>query len=344
MPDPTDHTPTGILLCNTGTPEAPTAPALRRYLAQFLSDPRVIDYPRWWWLPLLHGVILRIRPRRSAALYRRIWTPAGSPLLLGTIGLAEKLAAEMSKRTGRSMPVEVGMCYGEPSIAAGLRALRARGAARITVLPLFPQSSGTTVGACADAVFAELKAWRALPELEFVPGYHDHPAYLTAMAAQIDAHWDGVSRLMFSFHGIPKSYVVRGDPYLEQCEESAARIASRLALEPGDWTVAYQSRFGPEPWLQPYTDEELARFGAEGLESLSVVCPGFAIDCLETLDEIKHEGRLQFEAAGGAGFGYIPALNDTRAHARMLAEILLGATPEPVHQVEEQQAAQAAGM
>ncbi len=325
------HRTYGILLINTGTPDAPTPPALRRYLAQFLGDPRVIEYPRWLWLPLLHGVILQVRPRRSAALYRRIWTEEGSPLLLNTRRLASGLQTALSERMESPLCTAVGMCYGNPSVAAGLQALRDQGADHLIVLPLFPQYSATTTGASVDAVFKVLQNWRWVPDLQIISGYHEHPAYIRAVSRNLAAQWDGAGKLLMSFHGIPVSYVNRGDPYQAQCLETAALIAGRLALQPESWSVSFQSRFGPEAWLQPYTDAELERLGAAGMDRLSVVCPGFAVDCLETLDEINREGRIQFQRAGGGAFAYIPALNRSPDHVEALADIILSKIQHPDH-------------
>lgn len=316
---------TGILVANTGTPDAPEPAAVRRYLAQFLSDRRVIEYPRWVWLPLLHGVILRTRPQRSAKLYQRVWGEHGSPLLHYTRRLAQELADWAAQQGRANLQVEVGMRYGNPSIPAALHRLRQSDVRKLVVLPLFPQFSGSTTASIFDALIAELSAWRSLPDLHFIAGYHDHPAYLDAMADHIRRAWQTRQpprKLLFSFHGIPKSYVERGDPYQQQCLFTAERLAERLGLGREQWQASFQSRFGPQEWLKPYTDETLHALGRSGLDGLDVVCPGFAVDCLETIDEIGHEGRRTFEEAGGKNFCYLPALNDSPGHVAALGEIL----------------------
>ena len=315
-----------MLLMNTGTPAAPTAAALRPYLAEFLGDPRIVELPRWLWLPVLHLAVLTTRPARSARLYARMWTGQGSPLLLTMRALAEALQAELSARAGQDLPVVVGMRYGQPSIAAGLRDLRARGAQRILALPLFPQYSATTTAAMFDAVFAELRRWRWMPELRTVAHYSAHPGYIAALADTIRAAWDAhgrPERLLFSFHGIPQSYSRKGDPYYSECQTTARQVAQALALADSEWQLAFQSRFGPAEWLRPYTDEVLREWGWAGHQSVHVLCPGFAVDCLETLDEIAHEGRKTYEAAGGQGFHYIPALNERADHIAALSAIAL---------------------
>lgn len=320
--------PVGILLANTGSPDAPEFWAVRRYLAQFLSDRRVIELPRGLWLPLLHGIILNLRPARSARLYRRVWTSRGSPLVSATLELARLLQAHLSSRL--PVRVEAGMRYGSPSIASALRALRDSGVQRLVILPLFPQYSGTTSGTIFDAVFQEIGAWRRVPALTTISDYHDQPAYLQAVSAQIEAYWGQSNRpqkLLFSFHGIPKSYATRGDPYLDQCHQTARRLAERLNFTEAEWMVAFQSRFGPQEWLKPYTDETLRDLGRAKISSLSVVCPGFAVDCLETIDEIGHEGRRIFLDAGGGNFNAIPALNADPVHVQALGEIVCGALP-----------------
>ena len=248
--------------------------------------------------------------------------PEGSPLLLGTLNLAQKLEEALNVDSETSIHVVAGMRYGEPSIAEGLRTLLQRGVDRILVLPLFPQYSGTTTGTIQAAVFDEVRTWSFIPELTLISDYHDHPAYIEAMTAQIqDGRKEG-HYLLFSFHGIPRSYAEAGDPYERQCLRTAKRIAQALNLEPEAWSLSFQSRFGPQEWLTPYTDEELTRFGSEKLEGLDVVCPGFAVDCLETLDKIAHEGLQIFQDAGGGEFNYLSALNDTSAHVAALREII----------------------
>lgn len=316
-------TDVGILLANTGTPAAPTAWAVRRFLAQFLADPRVIDYPRWFWLPLLHGIILNTRPRRSARLYRRIWTDEGSPLLVIGLSLAEKLAVALNAQLPRSVYVVSGMRYGEPSIAAALRRLRALGAQELLILPLFPQYSTTTSATLLDAVFAELSTWHWIPPVRTISDYHAHPAYIRALAEQIRMVSPG-EKILFSYHGIPQRYVDEGDPYAGQCQRTTELLVEQLGLEPESWSAACQSRFGPEVWLQPYTNECVAQWGHAGLSSLRVICPGFAVDCLETLNEIGHEAKEAFQQAGGGEFEYIPALNDSVVHVEALVKIILG--------------------
>ena len=318
--------PVGVLLANTGTPAAPTPAALRPYLAQFLGDPRIIELPAWLWQPILRGVILNTRPRRSARLYQRVWTDDGSPLLSILRRQAQSLADRLAGLSPGAPPlVEIGMRYGEPSISSALRRLEAAGARRLLVLPLFPQYSGTTTGAVLDAVFQELRTWRWVPEVRTVNHYHDHPGYIDALVNSVceaQAQAGHPDRLLFSFHGIPRRYVVNGDPYLRQCHATARLVVERLGLPDPAWQVAFQSRFGPVEWLKPYTDVVLEAWGAAKVKHVQTLCPGFSADCLETLDEIAHEGRHIFQAAGGGLYSYIPALNDRPDHLDALARIV----------------------
>ncbi len=316
----------GILLANTGTPDAPTPKAVRRFLAQFLADPRVIEIPRWQWLPILHGIILNTRPRKSAKLYQRVWDERGSPLLYHTQDLAENLEVALQAHLpGASLNVAVGMRYGNPSIKDALVELRSKGATDLVILPLFPQYSGTTSGTIIESVFDELKKWRWMPSAQVISDYHDHPAYISAVAESARAFWAQSQRpekTLFSFHGIPKDYVKKGDPYEAQCQRTAALIAEELSLEKDSWLATFQSRLGRGEWLKPYTDEILAKLGREKLSGLDVLSPGFAVDCLETVDEIAHEGRKDFQNAGGGDFRYIPALNASALHTKALTEII----------------------
>lgn len=317
---------TAVLLANTGSPAEPNPSAVRRYLAQFLGDRRVVDYPRWLWLPVLHLVILNTRPRRSARLYQRIWSESGSPLISYSQRLADRLEAWLGERLTARVQVAVGMRYGEPAIGAVMRRLVEQGASRLVVLPLFPQYTSATSASIFDAVFGELESWRTLPELCTIQEYHTFPAHIAALAESIQASWQVRGRpqkLLFSFHGIPQAYIKKGETYQAQCCRTAELVSVRLGLSNGAWQVAFQSRFGPQEWLKPYTNDTLRDFGRAGLTSLDVVCPGFAVDCLETLDEIRHESRKIYEAAGGAGFTYIPALNDSPAHTQALGSLLL---------------------
>lgn len=338
----------GILLANLGTPDAPTPGAVRRFLAEFLWDPRVIDTPRWLWWPVLHGVILRVRPRKSAHAYRLVWTPQGSPLLLHGHALAEALRDKLSgaQRIAVSPPpappsdgaaaasprhhegcapaLALGMSYGSPSIPQALMQLRQAGARRLIVLPLYPQYSATTTGSVFDRVSRELQRWRWVPELRFINGYHDDDAYIDALAVSVRDHWRERERthLLFSFHGIPQRYGQAGDPYEHQCRETARRVAARLGLSAAGWTVSFQSQIGREAWLRPYTDEFLLQQARDGHKRITVLCPGFAADCLETLEEIAIRNREAFMAHGGEYYTYVPALNAGEQHALALAGLI----------------------
>jgi ferrochelatase len=314
----------GVLLANLGTPEAPTTPAVRRFLAEFLSDPRVVDLPRVLWLPILHCVILRIRPQKSARAYREIWTDAGSPLLVNTLSLAQKLEARMRDVLGAPAVVAAGMTYGQPSIAAALDSLRTRGAARVAVLPLYPQYSATTTESVFDRVQAALAAAGGRPELTCIRDYHNDAGHLAALADSLAPHRAAIgdgAHLLFSFHGLPQRYVDAGDPYASQCETTARLVAERLGLPAAAWSLSYQSRVGRERWLMPYTEQRLEELAAGGTRRLVVCCPGFAVDCLETLEEIAMRGRETFLAAGGESFDYVPALNDGAAQVDSLAQL-----------------------
>ena len=313
-----------VVLVNLGTPDAPEPRALRRYLAEFLADPRVIELPRALWLPILYGVILPLRAGRSAHAYRQIWMPEGSPLRVHSERLALALERRLAAQ-GTPLPVRLAMRYGSPSIPAVLGRLRDEGLRRLLVLPLYPQYSATTTASVHDAVGAELQRWRWQPELRTVTDYHREPAWLDAVADSVRTHWQSHGRgerLLFSFHGIPQRYFRAGDPYHCQCLYSAREIAARLGLSPEQWRVAFQSRVGREAWLQPYTDEVVPALARDGVRQLDVVCPGFAVDCLETLEEIALQNAAAFVAAGGRELRYVPALNASAAHAEALAALV----------------------
>ena len=315
----------GVLLTNLGSPTAPTPRAVRAYLREFLADRRVVDLPRLRWWLIRHLFILPTRPRRSARLYRKIWTNEGSPLLATTEKIGRGLASDLADTAGLEVPVEVGMRYGSPSIANGLRRLAAESCRRVLVLPLFPQYSGTTTASAMDAVDEAVSNLETTPEIRTAPSYSDHPAYIDALTTSIRDIWNttgSARRLLVSFHGIPKRYAEAGDPYPIQCAATTKALVKELDLPPGRWHMAYQSRFGREPWLRPYLDERLQGWGQRGLSGIDVICPGFAVDCLETLEEVAMAGRRRFEGAGGSAFRYIPALNDGSEHLSALGRIV----------------------
>jgi ferrochelatase len=314
----------GVLVTNVGTPDAPTAPALRRYLKQFLSDPRVIEKQGLVWKLVLHGIILRTRPRRSAAAYRSVWTEAGSPLLATVRRQAAGIESRLRGNIGSPIHVAVGMGYGSPAIASALDELRRKSCRRILVLPLFPQYAAATTGSTFDAVAAALKRWRWVPELRTIAHYHDHPQYIQSLAASIREVWAGggePEKLLMSFHGLPRSMLLAGDPYHCQCHKTARLLADALKLSDDRWLLSFQSRFGREAWLRPYTDETLKAWGRSGLRQVDVVCPGFSADCLETVEEIGQENRAYFLEAGGSQFRYIPALNERPDHLDLLKDV-----------------------
>jgi ferrochelatase len=316
---------TAVLLINLGSPEAPTAAALRRYLAEFLWDPRVVEIPRpLWWL-LLHGVVLRTRPRQSAAKYASIWTSEGSPLLTWTDKQAKRLLGSLGER-GHAVLVSSAMRYGQPAIGAALDALKAAGATRILVLPLYPQYAAATTASAVDAVSAWAARTRYLPELRFVQSYHDDPGYLDALARSVREHWQREGRgdkLLMSFHGLPARSLALGDPYHCHCQKTARLLAERLGLRSDEWLVTFQSRLGRARWLEPYTEPTVRRLAGEGVRRIDAICPGFAADNLETLEEIAIEARDAFLGAGGEALRFIPCLNDRDDWIRALTDLVL---------------------
>lgn len=311
----------GIVLTNLGTPSAPTAQAVRQYLRQFLSDPRVIDLPRWKWLPILNGLILPKRAKWVAKNYQSIWTEQGSPLL--AIGRQQQqLLQQYLQQQGINAQVELAMTYGEPSMEQAVEALIQLRVSQLIVLPLYPQYSSTTTASVFDAFACALKAHRYIPPFDFIHSYHLAPAYIQALCDSLR----GLSEqafLLFSFHGIPVRYETAGDFYRQQCLETAQAVASQLGLADNRWQVTFQSRFGKEAWLQPYTDVFLQQAPKQGIIHIQVICAGFASDCLETLEEIAVENRELFLTAGGENYRYIPALNQTESHIRLLAELAI---------------------
>jgi ferrochelatase len=314
---------TAVLLVNLGTPSEPTAPALRRYLAQFLSDPRVVEIPRLVWLPILHGIILRTRPAKSAAKYASIWMDEGSPLAVWTSRQATLLAGALGG-LGHDVIVRPAMRYGEPSIASAMDALRADGVTRVLVLPLYPQYAAATTASVADAVMQWSCNARRMPELRFINEYHDDEGYIGALAERVQLHWrehGRGERLVLSFHGVPQRSLTMGDPYHCQCHKTARLLGERLGLSKDELMLTFQSRFGKAKWLEPYTEPTLCALAEQGIKRVDVMCPGFASDCLETLEEINQEARDAFMAAGGETFQYIPCLNDLPSWISALAGI-----------------------
>ncbi|MDZ4348399.1 MAG: ferrochelatase [Xanthomonadaceae bacterium] len=309
-----------VLLVNLGTPDAPTASAVRRYLAEFLHDYRVVDLTRWLWCAILHFVILPLRSPRVAKNYARVWGEGGSPLLTLSQGLVDAVQQQLPEAR-----VRLAMRYGNPSVPDVLRQLAADGLDRVLVVPLYPQYSASTSGSVFDAVAKTFSRWRRVPSLRFVADYHLDPEWLDAIADSIRRdraeHGSG-ELLLFSFHGLPERFARAGDPYPEQCRAGAQAIAERLGLPADAWRVTFQSRFGREPWLQPYTDATLAELAKSGMGRVDVVCPGFAVDCIETIDEIGHENAELFIANGGETLHYIPCLNTSAGHADIMAALV----------------------
>lgn len=313
----------GVLLVNSGTPASLATRDVRAFLAGLLGDPRVVELPRLLWWPILHGIILRVRPRASAKKYAAIWTPEGSPLAIESEALRRGLEAALR---AHDTPVALAMLYtGGASVPDAIASLLAAGAEGILTIPMFPQYCGASTGAVFDQVSAALRAMRSVPSFRFVSSYHDDGAYIDALAASVQDHrreFGATSHLLMSFHGVPERYVSLGDPYRAQCERTASLVAQRLGLSAGEWSVSFQSRFGRARWLQPYTSEVLAAMPARGLKTVSVICPGFAADCLETLEEIGMENRDVFLAAGGEKYHYIAALNARADHVAALSALV----------------------
>jgi ferrochelatase len=316
----------GVLLTNLGTPDAPTAKALRPYLKEFLSDRRVVDLPRALWWPILNLIILTLRPRRSAHAYAKVWTEEGSPLLVHTRRQAEKVRERLARDLGDEVVVEFGFRYGQPSISSAIQSLIDQGARRMLVLPLYPQYAAATGGSTFDAVAEDLGKRRWVPELRMVTHYHDRPDYIRALTSSVRDHWEQhgrAERLLMSFHGIPQRYFESGDPYFCECQKTARLLALHLGLDDHEYQVVFQSRFGREPWLQPYTDVVLEELAVQGVKKVQVICPGFSSDCLETLEEIAIQYGDLFRDAGGESLEYIPALNELPEHIDMLQALVM---------------------
>ena len=309
----------GVLLVNLGTPDAPTTPAVKRYLKQFLSDKRVVDTPRWLWWPILNLAILPIRSPRVAKLYASVWSEEGSPLLAFSKRQRDALAAKLD------IPVALGMSYGNPSLKSAVDELMEQGVTRIIVLPLYPQFSCSTVAAVWDGLGEVFAGYRSLPEVHFIRDYAEHPAYIAALKASVERSFAKHGKpdlLVTSFHGIPQRFANEGDDYPLRCQDTFAALKSSLGLQDHEAMLTYQSRFGREPWLTPYTDETMRSLPAKGIKHVQIMSPGFSADCLETLEEINAQNREFFLHAGGERFEYIPALNDDEAHITMMMELV----------------------
>ncbi len=314
-----NHKKLGILLANLGTPQAPTSQAVKAFLSQFLHDQRVVDMSRWLWCPLLHGIILPTRSPKVAKLYQSIWMDEGSPLMVYSRRQRDKLA-ELSQ-----WPVELGMTYGEPSLLEGVRKLQQQGVEQIVVLPLYPQYSATTTAAVFDGLAKALRQLPVVPELHFIRDYHDHPLYIQALAESVRASWQLHGQgdlLLCSYHGIPKRYAQNGDIYPEHCQKTTELLAQALGLPQDKVMMTYQSQFGKEEWLQPYTDKTMEALPRQGIKKLDVICPAFSVDCLETLEEIAEQNQEIFLHRGGEAFHYVPCLNDSQSHIELMAALV----------------------
>ena len=311
----------GVLLVNLGTPQAPTPKAVRRYLAEFLSDPRVVNIPTWLWKIILHGVILRTRPKASARLYQNIWTSEGSPLMINSVLQTEALSLKLPAQ----YKLALAMRYGNPSIKSALETLRKAQVKQLIVLPLYPQYTAVTTGSVFDAVTDILQTWRWIPELRFISNYADHPDYIAALVHSIQSHWQQHGRakkLLLSYHGIPKINTEKGDPYYCYCHKTTRMVVEQLQLKEHQWQMVFQSRFGRAKWLQPYCVEVLEQLPQQGIKEIDIVCPGFSADCLETLEEIAITNKKIFLEKGGEKLNYIPALNANDKHITALASII----------------------
>jgi ferrochelatase len=319
------HSRIGVLLVNLGTPDAPTYWAVQRYLREFLSDRRVIDTSRLIWLPLLYGVVLPFRPLRSARNYRKIWMQEGSPLAVYSARLTAKISSLLGAEYRDRITVALAMTYGKPGISQAIESFAAQSVDRLLVLPLFPQYCGSTTGSVIDGTNRALKRWRCAPDLRFINDYHDYGGYIHALSGKIQGHWKAAgarSHLLFSYHGIPASYVAKGDPYQQQTEGTTRSVVQRLGLNDTEWSHCYQSRFGRVAWLQPYTLDKIKELADRGIRELTVASPSFAVDCLETLEEVAIEYRARFLEWGGQRLTLVPALNDDAEHAEALAELI----------------------
>jgi len=316
----------GVLVVNLGTPEAPETSAVRRYLSQFLSDPRIIELPRWLWNIILHGVILRVRPSKSAEAYREVWSEeTGSPLLSISTAQTAAIKANLQARFGDRVVVELGMRYGNPSIDSAITKLEKANVRRLIVLPMYPQYSGTTTASVFDAVAERMQRTRWIPELRFINQFCDHKAYVKALAATVKESWENNGRadlLVTSYHGIPKRYLLSGDPYHCLCHKTSRLLAEELGIEASEIRVVFQSRVGREEWLRPYCDETMKALPGEGVKSIDVLCPAFSADCLETIEEISGENKEYFMENGGEHFNYIPCLNDREDHIAFLSDLV----------------------
>ena len=325
---------TGVLLTNLGSPAEPTTSALRKYLREFLSDPRVVEIPRIIWMIILHGIILRVRPKKSAQLYKSVWTEQGAPLLVISRAQQQKVAAQLKEKYGQDVVVDLAMRYGEPSIASVLQKFQQQGVDNLVVLPLYPQYAGPTTASTFDAVSSELQKWRYVPSLHFINSYHKNSHYIKALANTISEHINEhgkPDKLVLSYHGMPELFYQWGDPYYDFCQittnllkqELLSRSLSReLSLTDECFVMTFQSRFGKARWLQPYTDETLEKLAKAGNKHIAIISPAFSADCLETLEELEHENRDVFMQAGGEQYHYIAALNDRDDHIEALVKIL----------------------
>jgi len=320
---------TGVLLTNLGSPDEPTPTALRHYLREFLSDPRVVEIPKFIWMIILHGIILRVRPKKSAKLYQSIWTEQGAPLVVITKAQHQKISAKLKDKYGEQVIVDFAMRYGKPSINNALKKFQQIGVNKLVVLPLYPQYAGPTTGSTFDVVSRELQQWRYIPSLNFINSYHDNPLYIKALANSIVEHIEvkgKPDKLVLSYHGMPELFQQWGDPYAEFCQKTTQLLISALKdkteLSDDDFVITFQSRFGKAKWLQPYTDETLALLAKQGSKHIAIISPAFSADCLETLEELEHENRTVFMQSGGERYHYIPALNDRDDHIDALLNVL----------------------
>jgi len=319
-----ENSKTGVLLVNLGSPDDTTEQGLRRYLREFLWDPRVVEVPRFIWWCALNFFILRVRPKKSAETYKQVWTDKGSPLTVITRSQADKVRSKLVAEYGDELVVDFAMRYGNPSIPDVLAKFRQEKVRRLLVLPMYPQYCAATSASVMDAIFSELMTWRVMPEIRSIMHYHESPEYIEAVANSVRRKWDEkgrADRLLFSFHGIPKRYVDAGDPYFDECQKTAANVAENLSLT-DNWYITFQSRFGREEYLTPYTDKTLTQWAKDGIKHVEVICPGFSADCLETLEEIEDENKGYFQENGGEKFDYIQSLNDSDEHISMISSLV----------------------